>query len=85
MRRIMLLVTVALVMAAMMVVTATSAFAVPGDNFPPSQAQGPSENAFGGLSTAVENTQKPKPNPKPTPRDLPVIKLQDKASSGPIS
>jgi hypothetical protein len=32
------------------------------------------------LSTAEENTQKPKPTPKPTPRDLPVIKLQDKAT-----
>jgi hypothetical protein len=83
MRRIMLLVTVALVMAAMMVVTvvtASSAFAFPGDTFPPSQAQGPSENAFGGLTTAVENTQKPKPNPRPPVSDLPVIKLQDKAT-----
>ncbi len=80
MRRIMLLVTVALVMAAMMVVTASSAFAFPGDIFPPGQAQGPSESAFGGLTTAVENTQKPKPNPRPPISDLPVIKLQDKAT-----
>jgi hypothetical protein len=80
MRRITLLVTVALVMAAMMVVTASSAFAFPGDTFPPSQAQGPSENAFGGLTTAVENTQKPKPTPRPPISDLPVIKLQDKAT-----
>jgi hypothetical protein len=81
----MMLLTVALVMAAMMVVTATSAFAVPGDTFPPSQAQGPSENAFGGLSTAETNTQKPKPNPNPRTRDLPVIKLQDKATPAIIS
>ena len=80
MRRIMLLVTVALVMAAMMVVTASSAFAFLGDTFPPNQAQGPSENAFGGLTSAVENTQKPKPNPRPPISDLPVIKLQDKAT-----
>ena len=80
MRRIMLTVTVALVMAAMIVVTASSAFAFPGDTFPPGQAQGPSENAFGGLTTAVENTQNPKPTPRPPISDLPVIKLQDKAT-----
>jgi hypothetical protein len=80
MRRIILLVTVALVMAAMVVMTASSAVAFPGDTFPPTQAQGPSENAFGGLTTAVENTQKPKLNPRPPVSDLPVIKLQDKAT-----
>ena len=49
----MMLVAVALVMAAMMV-PATPAFAIPGDNLPP--GEGPSENAIGGLTTAASET-----------------------------
>ena len=64
MRRIMLLVTVALVTAAMMVMTASPAFAFPEDTFPPSQAQGPSENAFGGFDHGRGKHPKTKAKPK---------------------
>lgn len=82
MRRIILLLAV----AAMMAVTAASAapaFALPED-FPP--GEGPSVNAFEGLSTAVANVTKPKPKPPPRPpkedsSDYLVVTLSD--ASGP--
>lgn len=79
MKRIILLVTVAAMMAVMMVASAAPALALPED-FPP--GEGPSVNAFEGLSTAVANVTKPKPKPPPRPpkddsSDYLVVTLAD--------
>jgi hypothetical protein len=77
MRRIILLVTVAVVMAAMLVLGPGSATAVPGDDFPP--GQGPSPNALKGLSKAeIKSSQS-----KSTTNDIVIVKLIDKASPSP--
>ena len=78
MRRIILLLAV----AAMMAVTTASAapaFALPEDF---SSGEGPSVNAFEGLSTTVSNVTKPKPKPPPRPAqddsaDYIVVTLSD--------
>ena len=67
----------------MSVASAAPAFALPED-FPP--GEGPSVNAFEGLSTAVFNVTKPKPKPPPRPAqddsaDYLVVTLSE--ASGP--
>jgi hypothetical protein len=75
MRRIIMLVTLALVMAAMMLASALPAFAVPGDSFPPEGGEGPSVNASDGLTMAQRKSTKSK-----GVSDIVIIKKLDKVS-----
>ena len=77
MRRIIALLTVALVMAAMMAASAFPAFAVPGNSFPPEGGEGPSANALGGLTTAQTKSSK---SGKVSVSDIVIIKKIEKAS-----
>ena len=72
MRRIMMLLAVAAMMAVLVAASAAPTFAVP-ENFPP--GEGPSVNAVDGLSTAASKSKT-----RSGTRDIVITQLKDKAT-----